>query len=96
MDTISASDARQTLPALLDRVEAGEDLAISRHGRVIAVLVKPERLRSRRAADAWKVADDLGQRLEAARSQPLSVEPALSHEYAEELIDWIRDGRDAR
>ncbi|WP_434056376.1 type II toxin-antitoxin system Phd/YefM family antitoxin [Georgenia sunbinii] len=60
MVTISASVARQTLPAQLDRVEAGEEVAITRHGRVVAVLVRPDALRARRAPEAWRQADRIG------------------------------------
>ena len=96
MDSVSASVARQTLPALLDRVEAGEDVRITRHGRGVAVMVSPTKLRSPRAAEAWRAADELGARLEAARTEPLGREPALDHADAEDLIAWIREGRDSR
>lgn len=94
MDSVTASVARQTLPALLDRVEAGEEVRITRHGRVVAVMIDPKRLRSPRAAELWKAADELGARLEAARSEPL--EGSLSAGDAEELVAWIREGRDSR
>ncbi|MGO1591230.1 MAG: type II toxin-antitoxin system Phd/YefM family antitoxin [Ancrocorticia sp.] len=95
MSTISASQARQTLPAQLDRVEAGEEVAISRHGRVIAVLVSPQSLRMARAKDAWDRADRVGELLSqgSARSLPL---PSITEERAEELSREIRTGRTAR
>lgn len=95
MSTISASAARQTLPAQLDRVEAGEEVAITRHGRVVAVLVNPDQLRQRRAPDAWRRADELGVLLDRARRAPLRS-ARLTPERAEALIASVAEGRSAR
>jgi prevent-host-death family protein len=38
MTTIGAFDAKTNLSALLDRVEAGEEIVITRHGKPIAKL----------------------------------------------------------
>ena len=95
MPTISASTARQTLPAQLDRVEAGEEVAITRHGRVVAVLVSPDVLRAHRAPEAWSRADRIGALLERARSEPLRP-PALTPEWADGLVESVRAGRSAR
>jgi antitoxin (DNA-binding transcriptional repressor) of toxin-antitoxin stability system len=95
MSMISASVARQTLPAQLDRVEAGEEVSITRHGRVIAVLVRPDMLRSRRASVAWNTADQIGARLEGARHAPLGA-ASLSEERADELVRNIEADRSAR
>src|SRR5690606_5589631 len=95
MSTISASEARQTLPAQLDRVEAGEEVAITRHGRVVAVLVSPETLNLRRIPAFQQRADEIAQRLEAARSLPLK-RASMAPGRADELIAWIRESREAR
>jgi antitoxin (DNA-binding transcriptional repressor) of toxin-antitoxin stability system len=95
MATVTASDARQTLPAQLDRVERGEEVEITRHGRVVAVLVRPDVLRARRASDAWREADRIGSLLEEAMAQRLEP-PTMTAERAEELVAAIRDGRDRR
>lgn len=89
INLISASQARQTLPAQLDRVEAGEEVAITRHGRVVAVLVRPGVLAARRAAQAWNQADRIGELLANARDQPLQ-DPVISADRAEELVERIR------
>ncbi|WP_313355997.1 type II toxin-antitoxin system prevent-host-death family antitoxin [Microbacterium sp.] len=94
MVNISASVARQTLPAQLDRVEAGEEVSISRHGKVVAVLVSPERLRSRRAQGAWQQTDALRERLARARSEP--PEARIDAARADELAQAIDEGRAAR
>lgn len=96
MITISASEARQTLPEQLDRVEAGEQVTITRHGRPVAVLVRPDALRSPRTAQIWAEADALGERLEAARKRPLGELKGISTETAEEILEYIRAGRESR
>ncbi|WP_168211853.1 type II toxin-antitoxin system Phd/YefM family antitoxin [Ruania zhangjianzhongii] len=95
MSTVNASQARQTLPAQLDRVAKGESVEITRHGRVVAVLVSPELLRSRRALEAWKDADLINERLEHARREPIPP-PSLTAERAEELVTSVRADRNAR
>lgn len=94
MSTISVSTARQTLPEQLDRVEAGEEVSITRHGRVVAVLVRPDVLRGRRASKVWDEAERIAGLLESSRGEPLR--PALSAERAEELIEAVRAARSSR
>lgn len=94
MATISASAARQTLPAQLDRVEQGEEVAITRYGRVVAVLVRPDALRARRAPQAWAHADEIEARLQRARSEPLP-EPEIDVVRAEQLVAAIDADRSA-
>jgi len=95
MVTVTASDARQTLPAQLDRVARGEEVEITRHGQVVAVLVRPDVLRARRVSDVWDEADRVGSLLEQAMTQKLEP-PAMTAERAEELVAEIRAGRDRR
>ena len=94
MSRISVSTARQTLPEQLDRVEAGEEVSITRHGRVVAVLVRPDVLRGRRASKVWDEAERIAGLLESSRGEPLR--PALSAERAEELIEAVRAARSGR
>ena len=54
--TIQASEAKARLLQLLDRVEAGETIVITRHGRPIARL-EPEA--SRRSAEIESAIDEL-------------------------------------
>lgn len=95
---MTISEARAALPAVLDRVQAGEEVTITRHGRPVAVVVRPDALRRRRAHDAFEGAARVGELMEAARRDPLPLplERGLSQEYADELIAEIRAGRDAR
>lgn len=70
-------------------------MAITRHGRVIAVLVRPDVLRTRRAPTAWGEADRIADLLDSARGVPLP-RPAISPERAEMLAETVREGRDGR
>jgi len=54
MSHIGAFEAKTHLSALLDRVEAGEELVIARHGRPVARLVPISDARQQRAAVAVK------------------------------------------
>jgi prevent-host-death family protein len=92
--TYTASEARAKLPELLDLVERGEDVTVTRHGRVSAVLVNPERWHRRRALTVFEEADRLRAQFEAERGQPLL--PPVEDMDAEQHIAWIRVDRDAR
>lgn len=93
---MSASDARAALPELLTRVEDGEEVTITRHGHVVAVLVPPGALRSRRAQATLDDAARVHDLLTEAGAAPLPESAGLSHQRAEELIAAIRASRDAR
>jgi antitoxin (DNA-binding transcriptional repressor) of toxin-antitoxin stability system len=95
MVMMSVSEARAALPELLSRVEGGEEVTITRHGQAVAVLVRPDALRSRRA----RAALDGAERIHQLLAEAASVTPAgagLAEARAEELIAEIRAGRDAR
>jgi prevent-host-death family protein len=96
MTTLTATEARAALPGLLDRVQAGEEVTITRHGRPVAVLVRPDSLRTRRADQALEIAASVRDRITAARGRTLSSASALSESRAEELIAEVRAGREGR
>lgn len=52
MPTIGAYDAKTHLSALLDRVERGERVTITRHGRPVAILVPAPGAAERTVDDA--------------------------------------------
>jgi len=92
---MTVSEARAALPDLLSRVEGGEEVTITRHGRPVAILVGPDALRVRRARAALDGAARIHQLLaEAASAPPEGV--GLTESRAEELIAEIRAGRDTR
>ncbi|CAN5823731.1 hypothetical protein BH23ACT2_BH23ACT2_19350 [soil metagenome] len=95
MVTRSVSQARATLPQLLDRVEAGEAVVVTRHGREVAVIVRPDALRTRHADRSLEAAAEVRDRLMAARRAPLP-EHGLTPERADSLVSEVRSDRAAR
>jgi antitoxin (DNA-binding transcriptional repressor) of toxin-antitoxin stability system len=85
MATMSVSEARATLAELLMRVEAGEEVTITWHGRAAAVLIRPDALPSRRVHQP-----------PAAAKSERPAGTGLTEARAEELIAAIRAGRNTR
>jgi prevent-host-death family protein len=52
MITVGAFDAKTNLSALLDKVEAGEEVVITRHGKPVARLVSVQDIDRTRATEA--------------------------------------------
>lgn len=96
MSSMTATEARASLPELLDRVATGEEITITRHGRPVAVLVRPDILRVRRAGAAWERATEVRARLEEARRSPDTPTHGLSTDRAEELVAEVRAARRSR
>jgi len=96
MTSMSASEARAALPELLNRVEGGEEVTITRHGHPVAVLVRPDSLRARRAGAALDEAARIHSLLAEAAAAPLPEGTGLTEQRAGELIAEIRASRDAR
>lgn len=95
MSSRTVTEARATLPELLDRVEAGDEVVITRHGKPIAVLVAPERVRIRHAATSLDAARHLADLLAAAAQQPQG-QPTITAHLAEQLVGEVRAARRAR
>jgi antitoxin (DNA-binding transcriptional repressor) of toxin-antitoxin stability system len=97
MAAMTVSEARAALPEVLNRVAEGEEITITRHGRAVAVIVRPDIMWSRsRAEDVLIEADKLHHLLEAAAESDEPVSAGLTRVYAEELIAALRAGRDER
>ena len=93
--TVSVSEARASLATILDRVLEGDEITLTRNGRPVAVMIRPDRLRHRRASPVFEEAERLRERMEAARRRPLSSMTGLAPGRAEELVAQIRADRDA-
>lgn len=93
---MSASEARAALPQILDRVLAGEEVTITRHGEAVAVVVRPDTIRVRRADRALADAERLRGILDRGRSSPLADAPDLTVERAEQLVADVATARSAR
>ncbi|MEI2698254.1 MAG: type II toxin-antitoxin system Phd/YefM family antitoxin [Microthrixaceae bacterium] len=96
MSTMSVSEARASLPEILDRVIAGEEVTITRHGREVAVLVRPDAIRVRRADQALAEAERLRSLLDQGRNARLADAPVVSAERAEDLVADLAAGRSHR
>lgn len=101
MTTMTVSEARAALPEVLDRVAGGDEVTITRHGRPVAVVIRPDILWGRRVGGALDDAERIHELLSEAAGTPLPAntgpeEAGLTAERAEELIAAIRAGRDAR
>jgi len=93
MARLTVTEARSILPALLDRVADGEEITITRHGEAVAVVLRPDAVRVRRAAQTIERAEEIRDLVSSARDQQLP--PAgISSERAEELVESTRAGRD--
>jgi len=93
---MSVSEARAALPEILDRVLAGEEVTITRHGREVAVVVRPDTIRVRRADRALADAERLRELLDRARATRLPDAPTVSAERAEELVAHVAASRSTR
>ena len=91
--TMSVSEARAGLPQILEKVTEGEEVTITRHGKAVAVVVRPDVLRVRRADGAWDTAVAVRDLLADAGARPLASGPVLTSGRAEELVEHVRASR---
>jgi antitoxin (DNA-binding transcriptional repressor) of toxin-antitoxin stability system len=96
MTTMTASEARASLPEILDRVLAGEEVTITRHGQPVAVVVRPDALIPRRADEALGSAQRLRELLAQGRTTRLRARPTLSEQRADTLVADVRAARARR
>lgn len=90
---MSASQARAALPEILDRVLAGEEVTITRHGEAVAVVVRPDALRVRRADGALAEAERVRDLLQRAGTRRLDDASTLTGPRAEELAAAVQTAR---
>ena len=81
MREVQASDAKTHLPRLLDDVEAGETIVITRHGKPIARLVPDEERRNAEARAAMEEIRALRKRVGKAPLQELLDARHEGHKY---------------
>jgi prevent-host-death family protein len=77
MDTITLAEAKAHLSELVDRIEAGDSIDITRRGKPVARLTPPERPRKR---------------IDAALLQALTATMPPQTEEAAELVSSMREG----
>lgn len=96
MAEMTVSEARAALPQVLDLVERGEEVTLTRHGRAVAVVVRPDLLRARRLTDATTRAQQVADLLVQGRATAIDMDGGTDPGRAEELVRQIRADRDAR
>ena len=89
MAAMTVTEARAAIHELLERVAIGEEVTITRHGQPVAVVVRPDVLRSRRAEEVLASAAELGAALKALRKHGVELEGAADHGVSEAL--YLRD-----
>lgn len=84
MKHVGIFDAKTHLSSLVDEVEKGREIVITRHGRPVARLVRAEERLSPEATErrlrAWRELREIGQRLGINATQ-------------DEIKSWIEEGR---
>jgi prevent-host-death family protein len=81
--TVTAFDAKNRLGRLLDRVQAGEELVITRHGKPVARLVPVKR----------KDRNGMRQALETFRTVRQALVAAKVRVSRQEVRAWRNEGR---
>lgn len=94
-ESVSVSAARASLPRIVERVAAGEEVTLTRHGEPVAVVVRPDTLRARRADRALTAAGQVQELIEQGGSRSLDG-PGLDADLADALVAEIRRDRSAR
>ncbi len=93
LSRVSVSKARALLPQILQRVLAGEEITLTRHGEAVAVVLRPDRLRARRAEAALAQAAEVHDALQRGRQRPLGT---ISAETAARLLEEVASSRASR
>lgn len=93
---VPISRARAELPELIERVIAGDEVTLTRHGVPVAVMVRPDTLRLRRAEGALAGAATIRSILDGGRRTVLAARPTISSERAKALVAEVRAGRSRR
>ena len=94
MLTLSLSEARARLPEILDRVAAGEEVHITRHGAPIAAVVGHDRWMKTKRQDLLAGARELRRMLETVERGSLEEYVPNPDWDVEAHIAEIREGRD--
>ena len=95
-DTVAVSEARALLPKIIDRVEAGDEVILTRHGRPVAVIRRPDADRRQRLDAVRAQARSLDDLIDAAGRRPLTEQGTISADIAAELVNDVRAGRSQR
>lgn len=81
---------------LLEAVQRGEEVTLTRHGDAIAVIVRPDMLRARRADEAFALAAQIDEMLTYSHTRASAGGNHLIPQRADELVADLRVGRGSR
>lgn len=87
MKTVGAHEAKTHLSSLLDEVERGETITITRHGKPVAQLVPSPPSAEERVNRNREVLEELRRIREKYNTPPVSID---------EIVGWIHAGREER
>ena len=93
---MTVSEARMRWAEVVEGVMAGDEVTLTRHGEPVAVIVRPEVLRTRRVTRAHADAAELSAALDRMRDVPLDRLPDVGSERAKTLVRAARAARAAR
>lgn len=93
---VTVSQARSTLSEIIERVLVGEEITLTRHGVAVAVIVRPDTLKLRRADAALEVGAKIHQIIEKSRAQVLPNGAGITTKRAEALVAEVRKSRARR
>lgn len=96
MVSITVSEARGAISHLVDRVLEGEEVTLTRYGRPVAVLVRPDILANRRGAARRDPSHVVDYALSQGEKSELKDLRGLSVERAEALVAEVRASRSRR
>lgn len=94
MTTVSVSEARANLRGVLERVKAGEELALTQHGDVVAILLHPSQARARRQSPLLDAGVRRLEDLLEARRHLAGRGAGISAARAQKLTAGVRAARD--
>jgi prevent-host-death family protein len=94
--TITVSKARAALPEILQHVLDGEEVTITRHGEPVAVIIRPDSLRTRRASELMSDADRVRDLLASSRRARLRARATLTAHQADALLADVQTARSGR
>lgn len=96
MSDMPVSKARAALPLILQRVLAGEEVTLTRHGEPVAVIVRPDTLRARRASERLRDAERVRDLIASGRQTRLGPRPTISRRQADALLADVQAARSKR
>ncbi len=96
MSDMPVSKARAALPLILQRVLAGEEVTLTRHGEPVAVIVRPDSLRARRGSDRLRDAERVRDLIANGRQAELRRRPTITRKQAEALLADVKATRSGR